>query len=85
MATQTPWQESIELRRKWREEDRAAGRRGVDERRADEVTAWFDDLDGEVDRYLARCQGDDTGDPREALVRLIAIAGAAIDAMGRAD
>lgn len=85
MATQTPWQESIELRRQWREEDRAAGLRGIDERRADEVKAWADDLDGEVERYVDRCSAGGEGDPRHALVRLIAIAGACIDSMGRLD
>lgn len=83
MATQTPWTESIEVRRRWRDEDRAAGRRGIDDRRADETGAWFNDLLGEAGRYLLRCRGDDPGDPREALVRLIAVAGAAVDAMGR--
>lgn len=39
MATQTPWTESIEVRRRWRDEDRAAGRRGIDGRRADETLA----------------------------------------------
>lgn len=86
MATQTPWTESIEVRRRWRDEDRAAGRRGIDGRRADETLAWFADLMGEADRYYDRCvDGGDDGDPREALVQLIAVAGAAIDAMGRDD
>jgi len=83
MAVSTPWTESIDVRRRWRDEDRAAGRRGIDDRRADETHAWYEDLTGEADRYYDRCVGDDTGDPREALVQLIAVAGAAIDAMGR--
>ena len=81
----SPWQESLEMRRVWRDEDRTAGRRGIHERRADEVMLWDFDLRGEAERYVDRCTGSDHGDPREALVRLIAIAGAAIDAMGRLD
>lgn len=81
----TPWQESLEMRRVWRDEDRAAGARGIHERRADEVDDWWDDLQGEVERYYLRCRGGDDGDPREALVRLLAVAGACIDAMGRLD
>jgi len=83
MAVSTPWIESIEVRRRWRDEDRAAGRTGIDERRADQVELWDADLRGEIERYFERCRGSDDGDPREALVQLIAVAGACMDSMGR--
>ena len=49
------------------------------------VMLWDFDLRGEAERYVDQCTGSDHGDPRGTLVRLIAIAGAAIDAMGRLD
>lgn len=82
MSLRTPWQEAIDQRRRWRDEDSAAGRGGVHDRRADQVELWHADLVGEAERYFERCRGSDDGDPREALVRLIAVAGAAIDALG---
>lgn len=97
-APATPWQESIQLRRTWRDEARAAGRPSVDDWRPDEVSMWFGELQAEIDRYAlatghpelvpgfdirSDLQGAADVDPREALVRLIAVAGAAIDAMGR--
>jgi len=82
VVVRTPWQEAIELRQRWAEEDRQLGRRGLHERRADEVEGWFADITGEADRYFERSAGGDPGDPREALIRVLAVTGAAIDAMG---
>ena len=81
MAAPTPWAEAVALRGRWFKDAAEEFRPSLETRPASDVAAWVVDLEGEVERYADRAAGRDEGDPREALVRLLAVAGAAIDAM----
>ena len=87
MATRTPWTEAVELRRQLKTEHNALGPdtalRGLHQWRADETTLWVTAMQTRVAAYEQSCAGrGGIVDPREALIELLAVVGAAIDALG---
>ena len=75
-------QQVLAKRSQWIREAQAADLPSIEDRPASAVREWIVDLEGELERFADRATGTDPGDPREALVQLVAVASICIESMG---